>query len=82
MNSLRVTLVAVLASVVPGLGHAQQTPPQAYAGLSFQVGQARGQFADYVDFGWGGGGYVVSILFFELFCASFALVVAGITMYS
>jgi hypothetical protein len=59
MRTLRVIGIGALAAVVPRLCHAQQPPPQAYAGLSFQVGQARGQFADYVDVGWGGGGYVV-----------------------
>jgi len=34
-------------------------PPSAYLGLSLQVGQARGQFANYVDYGGGGGGYLV-----------------------
>jgi hypothetical protein len=35
------------------------SPPSAYLGLSLQVGQARGQFANYVDYGGGGGGYLV-----------------------
>lgn len=35
------------------------SPPSAYLGLSLQVGQARGQFADYVDYGGGGGAYLV-----------------------
>ncbi len=35
------------------------SPPRAYLGLSLQVGKARGQFADYVEYGGGGGGYLV-----------------------
>ena len=35
------------------------SPPRGYLGLSLQVGQAKGQFADYVDYGGGGGAYLV-----------------------
>lgn len=35
------------------------SPPGAYLGLSLQVGQAKGQFAAYVDYGGGLGGYLV-----------------------
>jgi hypothetical protein len=55
-------MVGVLAALLPGQARAQRTTPtipQAYAGLSFQAGQARGEFADYVDMGWGAGGYLV-----------------------
>ncbi len=34
-------------------------PPRGTLGLTFQVGQAKGQFANYVDFGGGGGGYLL-----------------------
>lgn len=44
----------------PGQGPEElRTPPRGYVGLSLQVGQARGQFADYVDYGGGGGAYLV-----------------------
>jgi hypothetical protein len=38
---------------------AQWRPPQLWAGFSLQAGQAQGQFADYVDRGWGAGGYLL-----------------------
>lgn len=38
---------------------AVRPPPRGYLGLSLQVGQARGQFADYVDYGGGAGAYLV-----------------------
>ena len=34
-------------------------PPRGTLGVSLQVGQAKGQFANYVDFGGGGGGYLL-----------------------
>ena len=33
--------------------------PGFYFGLNLQVGQAKGQFAEYVDYGFGGGGFLV-----------------------
>ena len=36
-----------------------QSPHNLYLGLSLQVGQAKGQFANYVDYGAGVGGYLV-----------------------
>lgn len=59
MTTLRVSLIGSLAAVLPGLCAAQLTRPVAYAGVSVQLGQALGPFADYVNVGWGGGGYLV-----------------------
>jgi hypothetical protein len=60
--------IGLVAALVPCPAGAQEpveppeelrSPPRGYLGLSLQVGQARGQFADYVDYGGGGGAYVV-----------------------
>jgi hypothetical protein len=62
------TAVGFAVALLPGPAAAQERldgtpealpPPSAYLGLSLQVGQARGQFANYVDYGGGGGGYLV-----------------------
>jgi hypothetical protein len=62
------TVVGVTVALLPWPAGAQERidgtpetlpPPSAYLGLSLQVGQARGQFADYVDYGGGGGAYLV-----------------------
>jgi hypothetical protein len=49
----------MLVGVLPGQAGAQRSDPEAYVGVSFQIGQAKGQFADYVNLGWGGGGHVL-----------------------
>ena len=54
--------LALLAALHAGPAAALQLferPPRTYLGLSLQVGQATGQFADYVDLGGGGGGYLL-----------------------
>jgi hypothetical protein len=65
---LRIAMAGFAVSLLPWPAGAQErqdgtseTPPapQGYLGLSIQVGQARGQFADYVDYGGGGGAYLV-----------------------
>lgn len=59
------TAVGFAVALLPWPAGAQErkddTPetPRAHLALSIQVGQARGQFADYVDYGYGGGGYIV-----------------------
>jgi hypothetical protein len=65
---LRIAMAGFAVSLLPWPAGAQErqdgtpeTPgaPRGYLGLSLQVGQARGQFADYVDYGGGVGGYLV-----------------------
>ena len=59
MTLTKILMIGSLATLLPRAGVAQLEPPHVYAGVSFQVGQAKGQFADYVDLGWGGGGYLL-----------------------
>lgn len=55
--------ISVATGLIAGLltdrAVAQWEPPRLYAGVSLQAGQAKGEFADYVDRGWGGGGYLL-----------------------
>ena len=55
------TTAAILLSASPTAGQelGDARSPRGYAGISLQVGQAKGRFADYVDVGGGGGGYVL-----------------------
>lgn len=60
-----IALTGLAVALLPWQAGAQERQdaspesPGGYLGLSFQVGQARGQFAEYVDYGFGGGGYLV-----------------------
>jgi hypothetical protein len=57
---LAVGLLSRLADAQAPFDEKSQAPlPVAYLGISLQVGQAKGQFADYVDYGGGAGGYLV-----------------------
>lgn len=53
-------LVTVLCAqpVLAQLREVNPAPPQGTLGLSLQLGQAKGQFANYVKTGFGGGGYL------------------------
>ena len=62
------TLVGFAFALLPGPAGAQDQndgtkeallAPRGYVGLSLQVGKATGQFADYVDYGGGLGGYLL-----------------------
>lgn len=51
--------VVLLLGTAPAAGQESGGDPKAYAGLSLQVGQAKGRFADYVNVGVGAGGYIL-----------------------
>jgi hypothetical protein len=51
--------VVLLLPAPPAAGQEPGGDPRAYAGLSIQVGQAKGRFADYVRWGGGAGGYIL-----------------------
>jgi hypothetical protein len=53
-------LLAVLCAqpAVAQLREVNPEPPNGILGLSLQLGQAKGQFANYVKNGFGGGGYL------------------------
>ena len=65
MMRMALALVGLLAALLSRPAGAQRlegepqvlTPPIGYLGLSLEIGQAKGTFADYVDQGVGGGGY-------------------------
>jgi hypothetical protein len=59
MRASGITATCLLAGGLAGQVRAQVAAPVVYIGGSFQIGQATGQFADYVNLGWGAGGYVL-----------------------
>lgn len=54
----RILTIGLLAGMLPRCAVAQREAPRLYASVSLHVGQAQGQFANYVDVGWGAGGYL------------------------
>jgi hypothetical protein len=59
MPPARILGIGLAVGLLPHCVVAQQQPTMLNASVSFQVGQAQGQFANYVDMGWGAGGYLL-----------------------